>query len=102
MNYEQAKIKEFYTVKNQVRMLLHEREECRNYDSILICDWLEEFKKITDLEQIRSEENKNISFETIRRARQLIQAKGDYLPTDETIIKRRRLQEIYQRIISQM
>lgn len=101
MDYEQTKVKEFYTIKHQVRMLLHEKEECRNYDSLLICDWLQEFKDITDFDQIRTE-HKYISFESIRRARQLIQAKGDYLPTDETIIKRRRLQDVYERIIFKM
>jgi hypothetical protein len=98
MNFEE---REFYTIKQQVRIILHENEECRNYDSLLICKWLEEFKDINHIDQIR-EEHKRISFESVRRARQLIQAKGDYLPTDEMILKRRRLQEIYEKIISQM
>jgi hypothetical protein len=100
-NYEEKKIREFYTIKQQVRLILHENADCRNYDSLLICNWLNDCKDIQTIDQIR-DLHQCISFESVRRARQLIQAKGDYLPTDETIIKRRRLQEIYEQVLSQM
>lgn len=93
------KLKEFYTIHHQVRTILDEYSDCRNYDSLLICQWLQEYKEIETIEQIRAE-HKIISFESVRRVRQLIQAKGDYLPTDEIIIKRRRLQNLYEQVIS--
>jgi hypothetical protein len=95
------KIKEFNTIRQQVRTILHENVDCRNSDCLLICKWLEEFRGISSVNEIK-ENYQDISFESIRRARQLIQAQGDYLPTDETIIKRRRLQAIYEQVISRM
>lgn len=95
MRYRQMSMKEFYTIHHQVRTILHEHEECRNYDSLLICQWLQEYKGIETVEQIR-ELHKEISFESVRRARQLIQAKGDYPPTEEHIIRKRRLQDMYE------
>jgi hypothetical protein len=95
-----AQVEKFRSIRHQVRMILHENVDCRNSDCLLICKWLEE-NGYSTVYQIQNNFD-SVSFESIRRARQLIQAKGDYLPTDETVIKRRRLQEIYEKVISRM
>jgi hypothetical protein len=96
MNYESRKQNELHTTRAKVRALLEENQEARNNDTILIVLFMEQegingWSKLMD-----SAKRQSINFESIRRARQFIQAKGEYLPTDETIIKRRRLQAVYE------
>jgi hypothetical protein len=95
MSYESQKQQELHTTKEKVKLILNEHPEARNNDSILIVLFLEHegvngWGKLMDAASRQS-----INFESIRRARQMLQASGQYLPTDETIIKRRRLQAVY-------
>lgn len=77
----------------QVREILDLHPETRNDDTLLICEWLQQ-QDITTVNGIKINAQ-SISFESLTRARRLIQSGGDFLPTDETVIKKRKLQEVY-------
>lgn len=79
-------------VKRNVEALLRDYPDTRNDDKLLtITYW-----KVYDNVDMSSEENFYSSFmhqststESIRRARQMIQEDGKYMPTDEVVAKRR-------------
>lgn len=98
MSYEIEKSKQLQQLKRQVMEILEESMAARNCDTWLICYWLEQYRDINTVSQIRRNAE-NISFESIRRARQKIQAAGLFLPTDETVIKRRKLQAVYEQVM---
>ena len=85
------------TVKERVEYILRNYPESRNDDRYLWLLYVRLFEpelskyiKFVPYEVLKSV----VSFETIRRVRQLIQAEGKYLPTDpEVLRKRRRLAE---------
>ena len=83
-----TKLKE---VKKLVEQILAEDERARNDDKWLIYRVLSHYTKVyipfEDFEKIPS-------YETITRARRLIQNKeGKYLPTDPEVLKKRRIFE---------
>lgn len=99
MDYQTKKAQDLNTVRGKVRLILEEKPETRGNDTLLIVHFMERegingWGKLMDAAAKQS-----ISFETIRRARQYIQAGGDYLPEDPVIIKRRKLQRAYEEIM---
>lgn len=86
---------EMQTTKAKVKQILKDSLEARNNDTILILMFLEREQLNNWCQLWDRARKKNINFESIRRARQFIQAAGEYLPTDLTVIKRRRLQTVY-------
>jgi hypothetical protein len=100
MNYHSKRLREFTTTKAKVRALLEEFPDSRNDDTLLICLYLEKCESLTTVRGIRIN-SKRINFESIRRGRQLIQQKGDLLPTDETVRRRRGLQPLYEALAAQ-
>jgi hypothetical protein len=97
MSFEE-KAKHLEQIKTQVRDLLEDHPAARNNDTILICKWLEQ-QSITTVRGIEINADM-IHFESLTRARRLIQSSGEFLPTDETIIKRRRLQDVFAAVMS--
>lgn len=85
---------------NHVRKILEEDPIARENDAYMTLKFLEEFKGVVIPPKMFSMALDNkINFETVRRARQKIQNKGECLPTNETVIKRRRLQGIMQLLL---
>lgn len=88
---------EIKTVSARVEHLLDRYWEARNNDKTLhllywsIYDGIDIFSMT-----IQDYMTKATSVETLNRARREIQSSGNLLPTDEIIIKRRRLQEVYR------
>lgn len=82
---------EFKTVKELVLKLLAEDERCRNDDKWLTYRVMRHFTNI----YINFDDFKKIpAFETIKRIRAHIQNKQRlYLPTDPSILKKRRIRE---------
>ena len=83
-------------VKDRVRYILEEFPSAKGNDMLLIWRYYQTFE--SDRIRISFTEFKDLmratSMETIRRTRQRIQEAGEYLPTDRTILKRRRREEI--------
>lgn len=81
----------------QVFFILKEFPEARDKDGILLTHWLQLFKGVSSFDSLIALADANeLSFESIRRARQKIQAAGHFLPDDENVIRRRRLQEVWR------
>lgn len=81
----------------QVFFILKEYPDTRGCDGLLICYWLQLFRGIGTFQGLFALARENeFNFETVRRSRQKIQAAGYFLPDDETVLKRRRLEEIWQ------
>lgn len=83
---------------SHVRMILKENTETRNSDGLLILEYLERHRGLVFPEDIR-QQILSVNFETITRARRKIQSSGRYLPTDRTIIRRRRLEMVYREVM---
>jgi hypothetical protein len=95
--FEQHMGKQLKKVIHQVWQLLKAEPEYRNNDTLLQVSWAENFAGVETMDDLRTAAAfQAISFESIRRARQKIQEKGFFLPTDETVIKRRKLQKVYE------
>lgn len=84
------------TVKGRVEHLLREYPEARNSDLLLIVLYLREFtelgKYIKYIPYSVMRKYEGIT-ESVRRARQLIQSEGRYLPTDPKVLEARRRKE---------
>lgn len=84
------------TVKERVEHLLREHPEARNSDLLLIVLYLREFtelgKYIKYIPYSVMRKYEGIT-ESVRRARQLIQSEGRYLPTDPKVLEARRRKE---------
>jgi hypothetical protein len=88
------------TVMGQVFYIMKESRNARNSDGVLLVAWLQIFKGVDSFHGLTSMAlDGKFNFETVRRARQKIQAAGYWLPDDQTIIKRRRLQEIWSQVM---
>jgi len=89
------------TVTGQVYAILRDHPGTRGNDGLLLCHWLEDHKGVGTFGGLlkMAAENK-FKFESVRRARQLIQAQGIFLPDDETVINRRRLQEVWRQVMA--
>jgi hypothetical protein len=87
------------TITGQVFFILREFPQSRENDGMLLCHWLQMFKGIGTYQGLfaLARENK-FNFESVRRCRQKIQAAGFFLPSDEVILKRRRLQEVWRSV----
>jgi hypothetical protein len=89
------------TTKGQVYAILRDYPETRGNDGLLLCHWLEDFKGVGSFGGLLKLANENkFKFESVRRARQMIQAEGILLPTDEAVINRRRLQKIWREVLA--
>ena len=83
------------TIRNKVEFILRYNPEARNCDKTLIFTFWKEFDEISmDNEDSFKKGfiHNSTSTESIRRARQLIQEDGMYLPDDEIVMSRRRKQ----------
>jgi hypothetical protein len=101
VNMETVKAKHLVQLRSQVKRILEEHPDTRNNDQLLILLFLEEEMGINTWGKfVSSSISQSIHFESITRARRDIQSSGEYLPTDETVIKRRRLQEVYRAVMS--
>lgn len=88
------------TKMGQVFFILKEFPEARGKDGILLTHWLQLFKGINSFDSlIALAQDNELSFESIRRARQKIQAAGHFLPDDVNVIRRRRLQEVWNSVL---
>ena len=84
-------------VQGQVYFILKNHPESRGNDGILLCLWLQTFNGIGSIGGLLKLASDNkFNFETVRRSRQKIQAAGLFLPDDETLIKRRRLESVWR------
>lgn len=91
--------KDMETIKGQVFFLLKNYPDSRENDGLLICYWLQTFKGVSSFQSIlRLAMDHQFSFETVRRSRQNIQAGGLFLPSDETVIKKRRLETVWRAV----
>jgi hypothetical protein len=96
LNWEEAKtISDLKTVKHKVRFILEKYPSSKGDDVILLFYYYKHFGngvnfKFKDFKQLLS----MTSPESIRRTRQKIQEAGELLPTERTVRKRRRREEI--------
>jgi hypothetical protein len=85
------------TTIGQVFLILKDFPQARDNDGLLICYWLQMFKGVGSFQGMFSMAREHkLCFETVRRARQKIQRSGQYLPSEQRIIKRRKLQEVWR------
>lgn len=87
---------ELRSVENCVRYILAHFPEARRNDKFLILTYWELVDKIPippNLKKLILKKATNP--ETIRRVRQKIQSKNEYLPDQETLEKRRKLQKTF-------
>ena len=90
---EQQLLNKLKTVKERVEWILQKYPNARNSDLYLTIIYLRKFTelgkyiKFIPYEVIRKYDG---IFETIRRTRQKIQEEGKYLPTDPSVLRRRR------------
>ena len=106
MTLEENLREKLKTVKERVEWLLANYPETRNDDFYLFILYIRHFEP----ELSRYIEfipynliKRSTRFESVRRARQLIQAEGRYLPTDPKVLrKRRRLAEAYRQVIPKL
>jgi hypothetical protein len=78
-------------IKKRVRELLEKYPETRDDDRLLMVKYWNEFDGIPfDHTFAMNFITRATSPETIRRSRQYIQAQGFFLPTEETVLVRRR------------
>jgi hypothetical protein len=101
MKYQARKQQELFTTRETVRQLMEANEDARNSDSVLILLYLEAAGVNTWGKFKMATRGNQVNFESIRRARQFIQQKGELLPTDETVRKRRRLQIVFEALAAQ-
>jgi hypothetical protein len=91
-------------VKERVRYILEEHPSARGNDMILLWRYYREFE--SDKIKLSFRKFKDLmratSMETIRRTRQKIQEGGELLPTDKTVLKRRRREEIIRSEIKEV
>jgi hypothetical protein len=86
--------------QGQVMHLLENYPETRGNDGMLLCLWLQVFKKVGTLRGLIELANDNkFNFETIRRSRQRIQSSGLFLPDDDIVIKRRKLENVWRAVM---
>lgn len=77
------------TIRDNVETILHADEESRGNDKRLIMLYWKQIDNV-DFSKFESEFVEKATMpESIRRARQLIQEEGKYLPNDEIVLKRR-------------
>jgi len=88
------------THKERVKYILSRYPSSRNSDTYISWLYLRLFHGIK-LPWLTWEQLMAINFESIRRARQLIQAEGLYPPTDQVAAKRRRKQAAMRRLLAQ-
>jgi len=95
---------EFKTIEERVRYILENYPATRNDDFYLcliyirlFCPELSKYIKFIPWEVFK---NARISFESITRARRKIQERGEYLPTDPKVLRRRRkLEKAYRNVM---
>jgi len=91
-------------VKDRVKYILQMFPPAKGNDMLLIWRYYQVFEP--DKIRISFTEFKDMmratSMETIRRTRQKIQEAGEFLPTDRTILKRRRREEIIRSEIGEV
>ena len=103
MTLEENLAEKLKTVKDRVEWILANHPEARNDDFYLYILYVRTFEpelsKYIDyipFELIK----RSTRFESVRRARQLIQAEGRYLPTDPKVLKKRRkLADLYRKVM---
>src|SRR5690554_2639492 len=84
------------SIRDNVRDILEQYPETRNSDKLLILKYWELVDKLPMHSMSRLKEAfvlNSTSTESIRRARQLIQESGEFLPTNDNVVKRRRRRE---------
>jgi len=104
---EESLLERLSTVKERIEYLLRKYPDARNSDFYLLILYIRHFVpelskyiKFIPYEIIRKYDGLT---ETVRRARQLVQAEGKYLPTEpEVLRKRRRLAEKFRKVIPKL
>lgn len=84
------------TIRDNVAKILKDYPETRNSDKLLILKYWELVDKLPmdNIDKFREAfVKKSTNTESIRRARQLIQEEGKFLPTDKHVIEKRRRKE---------
>ena len=107
MGEEESLLEKLSTAKERIEYLLRKYPEARNSDFYLLILYIRNFVpelskyiKYIPYEVIRKYDGLT---ETVRRARQLVQSEGRYLPTDPEILrKRRRLAEKFRKVIPKL
>ena len=85
----------------QVFYILKEFPETRDNDGLLLVKWLQRFRGVQSFDSLTALAQSNeLNSESIRRARQKIQAAGHFLASDETVLKRRRRQDFWRALLS--
>lgn len=86
----------------QVFFILKEWPESRESDGVLLLKWVQQFKGVQSMAGLELlAKDGQFTFESVRRARQKIQHAGYFLPTDQTVITRRRLQDVWEIVFGQ-
>ena len=86
-------------VETGIRYILAHYPEARNNDKLLMLLFWEIFDKINIPKEFRQAFlNRATPPETIRRVRQKIQSQHEYLPSEDVLRKRRRLQDMYREV----
>ncbi|RLG54491.1 MAG: hypothetical protein DRO00_01155 [Thermoproteota archaeon] len=85
-------VKRLKTIEERVRWLLKNFPATRNDDTWLLIRYWKHFDGLPVFipDKFIWGNKRLTSFESIRRARQKIQARGEFLPTDPKILKRRK------------
>ena len=84
-------------VKKHVEEILKNYPETRNSDKLLILKYWELVDKLPMYSMSRFKEAfllNSTNTESIRRARQLIQEEGRYMPTKDSVVTQRRKKEV--------
>jgi len=101
MELEEAVKRDLRTKKEQVADILERFPASRNSDTYMMILWLREYGDLSvRLPFIPWEDIEKINFESLTRARRLLNQDGQYLPTDPRVLERRMRQaEAYRKAI---
>jgi len=90
------------TIKEQVAKILEKYPDARNSDPYLIILWLREYGGLSvKLPFIPESDLPKLRFETVRRARCLLNLEGKYLATEPRVIRMRaRLSKVYRELLT--
>lgn len=93
-------LNEMKTIKDKVRWILSKSERARNEDKYLLLLYWKYVDGVNFSNFINDFLSKATCEKSIIRARQLVQAEGQYLPTEETAIRRRQAEKAYKHTIA--
>jgi hypothetical protein len=101
--FEQKMIEAHETILGQVWSILQRHPKARSNDLFLVTVWLMEVHRIKTWNAMLSLADENgANLESVRRARQQIQARGYFTPDPETSAGRRRAGKVLANTINHM